>query len=216
VSTQVWTATVDGRAHRVEATDGFRRRVSWWVDDELAGERTSAEEKIRVEAGDDRLEVRFSGLGAPRRASVGDVDLVPEPGSKAARHEEAVRAHPERYALVAAAGGVVKVVVPILLTVLAARLAFSLPLPSLPSLPSLPTPDLPSLPRPDLPSLPLPDLPDLPDWTPPGWVERVLDVAHYVWPVVLAYVIARAEIRRRRRQDAQRAGQDGDDTGGSR
>jgi hypothetical protein len=197
VSTQVWTATLDGRTHRVEAIDGFRRRVRWWVDDELAGEQTSVDDKVRIEAPAGRLEVRFSPLGAPRRATVGEVDLVPEAGSKAARHEDAVRAHPERYALIAALGGAAKVVVPILLTLLLARLAFSIPV----DLPSLP---LPSIPTPDLPSLPLPDLPDLPDWSLPGWVERVLDVAHYVWPVVLAYVLARAEIKRRRRQDARR------------
>ncbi|MDF1603276.1 hypothetical protein [Nocardioides sp. YIM 152315] len=215
MSTQTWTSTVDGRTHRVEAEEGFRRRVRWYVDDELAAEKRSADEKIRLEAPAGRLLVRFTTLGAPRRATLlcGDgplddgIDLTPEPDSKAARHEQAVRDHPERYALVQAAGGVAKVVVPILLTVLLARVAFSLPLPS------IPTPDLPSLPRPDLPSLPLPDLPDLPDWSPPGWVERVLDVAHYVWPVVLAYVLARAEIRRRRRQDDQRRQ---DDPGESR
>jgi len=198
VGTQVWSGTVDGRAHRVEADEGVARRVRWYVDDRLAAEKKAMEDRIRLESGTDRLEVRFSGLGAPRRATVGDVDLPPEAGSKAARHEEAVRAHPERYALVQAAGGAVKVVVPILLTILLARLAFSLPLPS------VPMPDLPSVPRPDLPSLPLPDLPDLPEWSLPGWVQQVLDVAKYVWPVALAYVLARGEINRRRRQDERR------------
>ncbi|MFC7495274.1 MULTISPECIES: hypothetical protein [unclassified Nocardioides] len=206
MSTQTWTSTVEGRTHRVEADEGLSRRVRWYVDDELAAEKKSMDEKIRLEAPTGRLEVRFSTLGAPRRATVhtdGDeVDLVPAPGSKAARHEEAVRAHPERYAVIQTVGGVAKVVVPILLTVLLARFAFSLridlPLPDLP--------DLPSLPRPDLPGVPLPDLPD---WSLPGWVEQVLDVAHYVWPVVLAYVLARAEIKRRRRQDEKRQDEPG-------
>jgi hypothetical protein len=61
-----------------------------------------------------------------------------------------------------------------------------------------------------LPNLPLPDLPDLPSipWPGlelPGWVREVLDKAKYVWPVVLAYVLARAEIRRRRKQDELKA-----------
>lgn len=215
MATQIWTSTVDGRAHRVEADDGFTRRVRWYVDDALAAEKRSMDEKIRLEAPAGRLTVRFTALGAPRRATLvtedglreDGVDLVPEPDSKAARHEEAVRAHPERYALIQATGGVAKVVVPIVVAALLARFAFSLPLPS------IPLPDLPSLPIPDLPSLPLPDLPDLPDWSMPGWVERVLDVARYVWPVLLAYLLARAEIKRRRRQDRQREDGDG---GGSR
>ena len=195
MGTQLWSGTVGGRAHRVEADDGLTRSVRWSVDGVLVAEKRSMEEKVRVEVAPDRLEVRFSALGAPRRATVGDVDLLPEPGSRAARHEEAVRAHPERYALIQAAGGAGKVVLPILLTVLLARFALSLPLPSIDG------PDLPSLPTPDLPSLPLPGLPD---WSLPGWVEQALGVVKYVWPVVLAYVLARAEINRRRRQDQKR------------
>ncbi|MDP2774358.1 MAG: hypothetical protein Q8O61_12470 [Nocardioides sp.] len=34
---------------------------------------------------------------------------------------------------------------------------------------------------------------------------EVLDKAKYVWPIVLAYVLAKAEINRRRKQDALRA-----------
>ena len=117
MGTQLWSGTVGGRAHRVEADDGLTRR----------------------------------------------------------------------YALIQAVGGAAKVALPILLTVLLARFALSLPLPSIAG--------------PDLPSLPLPDLPD---WSLPGWIEQVLGVVRYVWPVVLAYVLARAEINRRRRQDEKR------------
>lgn len=203
---QRWTSTVDGRAHRVEADDGLTRTVRWYVDDELAAEKRAMEDRFRLESDDQRLEVRFSSLGAPRRATVGTgadaVDLVPEPGSKAARHEEAVLAHPTRYSVVQTVGGIAKVVVPIALAALLARFAISLPWPS------VPTPDLPSLPSIPWPSIPWPSIPlpsiSLPDWSPPGWVERVWDVAHYVWPVVLAFVLARAEINRRRRQDERR------------
>jgi hypothetical protein len=41
----------------------------------------------------------------------------------------------------------------------------------------------------------------------------VLDKARYVLPVVVALALARAEIRRRRRQDELRAGLRGDDEG---
>lgn len=195
---QVWRLTVDGHDHRVEADTGVTHRVRWYVDDELVAEKKAMEDKLRLSSGVGELEVRFSGLGAPRRATLGSfldgTDLVPDPGSKAALHEQRVREHPRRYAVVATVGGAAKVVVPILLAVLAARFAFSF---------DLPTPDLPSLPVPDLPSLPLPSIP-WPDWELPGWVRSVLDKAKYVWPIVLAYVVARAEIRRRRQQDAKR------------
>jgi hypothetical protein len=198
-NTQVWRLSLDGRAHRVEADPGTSRRLRWYVDDELVAEQKSMDEKVKLESPAGRLQVRFSTLGAPRRATLADDadghDLVPDPGSAAARYEDKVRAHPERYALLQTVGGIGKVVVPIVLASLLARFVFSLPI----SLPSLPRPDLPSLPLPELP------LPDLRAWSAPGWVEQVLDVAHYVWPVVLAFVLARAEIRRRRRQDEKRA-----------
>lgn len=186
---QVWRAP----GHRVEAVPGFRRTVRWYVGDELVAERRTAEEKLRLESGTDRMEVRFSTLGRPRRATLNDeLDLVPDPGSPAAAHEESVRAHPTRYAVIATVVGVAKVVVPIAVTLLLARIA----------LPHLSL-DL-GLPAPDLPSLPLPDLPDLPDLTLPEPVRWVLEHAKYVWPIALAFVLARAEISRRRRQDERR------------
>jgi hypothetical protein len=206
-NTQVWRLSVGGHEHRVEADPGTSRRLRWYVDDELVAEKRSMDERVRIESPAGRMLVRFTTLGAPRRATLADDadghDLLPDPGSPAARFEDKVRAHPERYALLQTVGGVGKVVVPIVLASLLARLVFSLPI----DLPAIPSPDLPSLPSPDLPSIPFPDLPlpDLQAWSAPGWVEQVLDVAHYIWPVVLAFVLARAEIRRRRRQDEKRA-----------
>ena len=81
--------------------------------------------------------------------------------------------------------------VPILLTFLVVHLAINLPWPH------VPFPDLPSVPWPDIPT------PDLPDWHVPDEVWWVLDKAKYVWPVVVAYVIARAEIKRRRDRTQQ-------------
>ncbi|HYF72815.1 MAG TPA: hypothetical protein VD864_08330, partial [Nocardioides sp.] len=150
--------------------------------------------------GPDRVELRFGALGGRRRATLDagdlDLDLEPDPGSPAERYEDRLRAHPTRYAALQTAGGVAKVVVPIVLAGLLARFAFSLPWPSW----------SPDLPRPDLPWDP--DLPDLPSWSLPGWVRWVrwvLEHATYVWPVVLALVLAKAEIDRRRRQDDRRA-----------
>ena len=85
--------------------------------------------------------MRFSGLGHGLRATIfdepeqaltglGGIDLVPEPGSKAAAYEEKIRAHPRRYAAIQTALGVAKVVVPIIVALLLARLAFRLPLPT--------------------------------------------------------------------------------------
>lgn len=175
-NTQVWRLEVDGRDHRVEADPGASRRVRWYVDGELVAEKRSMDDKVRLESPAGRLRVRFGALGGPRLATLADgaegLDLLPDPGSAAALHEDRVRAHPQRYAAIQTSAGVARVVVPILLTFVALRFAVSLPLPDLP---------LPSLPRPDVPSLPLPDLPD---WSTPGWVSQVLDVAHYVWPCV--------------------------------
>ncbi len=202
--TQVWRLGADGHQHRVEADLGSSRRLRWYVDDELVAEKKSMSEKVGLESPTGRLQLRFGTLGGPQRATLLDaadgLDLMPDPGSPAEAYEDKVRAHPERYSAIQTVAGVARVVVPIVLTTLLARFAFSL------DLPSIPFPDLPSLPTPDLPTVPLPDLPS---WSLPGWVDRVLDVAHYVWPVVFAFVIARAEIRRRRRQDEKREQHEG-------
>lgn len=210
---QVWRLTVDGRDHRVEAGTGLSHEVRWYVDDELVAEKKAMDDKLKLSSAvHGELEVRYSGLGAPRRATLGawpgGDDLVPDPGSKADLYEQRVREHPQRYAIIATVGGVAKVVVPILLAVLAARFAFSFDV-------DLPLPDLPSIPTPDLPSIPWPSIP-WPDWSLPGWVTAVLDKATYVWPIVLAYVIARAEIRRRKEQDAKRQESRGESRGESR
>jgi hypothetical protein len=223
---QAWTLSIDGRIHRVEVRGSFSRRLRWYVDDDLVAEHTTSEDKVRLSP-DGRPElgiigIRFSGLGSPRRATLfepdetgeldpmaraiaglGGIDLVPAAGSPAAAHEEKVRAHPRRFAAVLALAGVAKVVVPIAVAALAARFAFALPLPDW-DLPSIPWPDLPSIPWPDLPSIPWPD------WSMPGWLAWLLDKAKYAWPLVLAYVLARGEIRRRKQQDELRASRPGE------
>lgn len=197
---QRWESTIDGHRVRVDAVDaGLGRRVVWRIDGVAVAERTSGAERLHLAAeGEGRMEMRFTRLGRGRRATLhppdggAAVDLEPEPGSRAARYEERARLHPRRHEALAVAGAVAGVVLPVLLALVAVRFAISLPFPHL---------GLPSIPRPDLPRVPLPDLPD---WSPPGWVRATLDAARYVVPVLIAWGIARAEIRRRREQDRRR------------
>jgi hypothetical protein len=209
---QVWTDTIDGAEHRVEVDGSVSRTITWTVDGEPVAERRTMDDTARLDGGaHGRLVVVHSALGAPRRATlhppgdaaaslagVGGRDLTPEPGSRAAAHEESVLRHPGRYTALQTLGGVAKVVVPIVVAALLARVAFSLPLPDI---------DLPRIPRPDidlpLPSVALPEV-GLPDIDAPGWVTWLIDKAKYVWPVALAYVLARREIRRRRRHAEER------------
>lgn len=200
---QVWELVVDGHAHLVEVHGGdWSRRVVWCVDGVEVVDKSSSADRLVLTSDAGKLEVRHSGLGRARRATLtppgGEaVDLVPEPGSPAASYEERLREHPTRTSLLAGLGAVAGIVVPLLVTALLARLALSLPWPDW-DLPSVPTPDLPSLPLPDLPSIPWPD------WSLPGWLRPVREVLGYVVPVVVAVVLARLEIRRRRRQDQRR------------
>jgi len=210
---QVWTLEHEGRAHRVEAGGSVRHHVRWFVDGDLLAEKSELEGKVTLKPDDDaagQLVVRFSGMGTPRRATLydadevaqaatglGGVDLVPADGSKAAAYEQGLRDHPGRYAAIATVGGVAKVVVPILVGLLLVRFAVQIPWPDW-NLPNLPSPDLPSVPWPSIP------WPDLPDVSLPAWVGWLLDKVKYVWPIVLAYVLARAEIKRRRQQDERR------------
>ena len=211
---QIWTLEHEGRQHRVEASGSTAHVVRWYVDDELLAEKKTWDDKVSVEApgeAAEKLLVRYSGLGKPRRATLlamdddvaalaglGGVDLVPAPGSAAERHEKGILEHPTRYAVLATLGGVAKVVVPILIGLVVVRFAVNLPFPNLPRIPTPDLPDLPSVPWPSIP------LPDLPDWQLPDWVRWLLDKVKYVWPVVLAFVLARAEIKRRRAQEERR------------
>jgi len=210
--TQVWELSRDGQSHELTASDaGLSRRLEWRIDDELVVEKKSSDDRVRLSHGDQALDVRFSALGAGRRATlhtaddgesataraelgVGGVDLVPAPGSPAAKREQWIRDHPRLHTVRATLGGTAGIVVPLVIAWLLARFAFSI------DLPDLPLPDLPSIPLPDLPEIPLPDW-SLPDWSLPGWVRQVLDLLKFVFPVVLAFFLARAEIRRRRKQD---------------
>ena len=196
---------MDGRTHWVEARrEGIHWQVAWYVDTDLVGLTTSADARIRVTPDDGvdlgSIGVRFS-RGVPRRATyygpgdagevgsmtgIGGTDLVPEPGSAAADHEDRVGAHPLRHALLTVLGAITKVLVPLLFLLLVPRLLGGVPWPEW-DLPSIPTPDV---------RWPEIDLPD--------GVWAVLDRSKYVAPIVIAVVLAGTDLRRRRRQGARR------------
>lgn len=166
------------------------------------------------------LGLKFTTLGRPRRVTwyepdddvgaaahavlgTGGIDLVPEPGSKAAVYEQKMRDHPRRYAAQRVAVALAGVVLPLLLGLIAVRFAVSIPWPDL-NLPSLP--DLPNIPWPDIPwpEINLPSIP-WPDWQLPEWLRWILNHLKYVWPIALALLLALGEIDRRKKQDKLRA-----------
>ncbi len=212
---QTWSRTISGATHHLEVTGDFIRTFVWTVDGEEVLTRRSADDRARLETEDHgSLLVIHSALGTPRRATyfapgedlaglagIGGVDLTPEPESRAAAYERRVIDHPRRYALIETLGGAAGVVGGILVATVVAWILARISLPDIP-LPNLPDlPDLPDLPLPDLPSIPWPSIPwpDLPDVQVPEWVTWVADHLKYVWPVVLAFVLAQGEIRRRRK-----------------
>lgn len=225
-----WSLVADGQSHVVEISDaGFSRRVVWLVDGEQVASRKGGEERMRITPDDDvqglgALALRFPSLVGPTRRvtwyggsgdldaaaeaaiGLGGLDFEPEPGSAPARREARIREHPRRYAATQTAAGVAKVVVPLLLIFLLSRLALFV---DWPDLPRIPWPDLPRIPWPDIawPNIPWPHIP-WPDWSLPAlpeWVREVLDKLKYVWPVIVAFVLARAEVNRRRKQDTLKA-----------
>lgn len=232
---QGWDLSAYGRRHRVEVSGSFSRTVTWYVEGQLVAvaAKKSLEDNVQLEPGDrlnksgstsnasaeeypdvGAMGVKFTAFGRPRRVTwyraegdvsategvlfgTGGIDLDPEPGSPAALREDRIRRHPRLHAALAVAGGVGKVLGPLLLGLLAVRLMISIPWPDW-NLPSIPWPHL------DLPSIPWPDV-DLPDWKLLDWVAWLADKVIYVWPVILAWVLARTEIRRRREQDVLKA-----------
>jgi len=219
---QIWTRTISGHTHHLEVTGEIIRTFVWTVDGEEVLTRKTADDRARLESKTHgSLLVIHSGLGTPRRATyfapgedlagmagIGGVDLTPEAGSRAAAYERRVIDHPQRYALIETLGGAAGVVGGIVTAMIVAWIVarislpdIDLPLPNLPNLPDLPLPDLPSIPWPSIP------WPDLPNVQVPEWVKWVANHLKYVWPVVLAFVLAQGEIKRRRKHAEASAAQ---------
>lgn len=214
--TERWHLVLDDHDHTVEVESGaLTREVVWTRDGEELGRKKTSDDTIVLapEDLDAALRLKFPAIGPARRvtlhdseaeahAGLGGTDFEPEAGSKAAARAEWIGRHPHlhtaRQTAIAAAG----VGVPVLLVWLLTLVPWpSVDLPSipLPDLPSIPWPDLPSIPWPDisLPSIPWPDLPDL-----PGWVD---EVRKYAIPILIAFFIARGEVKRRRKAEEKDA-----------
>jgi hypothetical protein len=212
-----WHLLRDGREHEVEiAEDGLRRRVTWRTDGtEVAATSTTDRRVVLAGGARGAVRVRLSELsGTARRVTwfaddgpagaeaaahvgVGGVDLRPVAGTGAAERDAWIRDHGRAFTLRRTAAAVAGVLLPVLLLWLLSRV--HLPWPDW-QLPRIPWPDwdLPRIPWPDwhLPRIPWPDwdLPRVPDW-----VRELREKARYVVPVIVAFVVARGEVRRRRR-----------------
>ena len=227
MGTQRWDLTVHGHSHRVQVQGSVLRTIRWHVDDELVATRRSTSENVSLEAETDigsTIEMQFDVLGHAKRATlyetsdtapervggavgiegIGGIDLDPEPGSPAARREQRIREHPWRHATIATVGGVAKVVVPVLLGILVVRFAINLPWAHW----NIPLPDI-KLPSISWPHVPWPEIPwpdvDPPNWRLPAWIRWVAKTTSYGWPVLLAALLAKLEVDRRREQDALKA-----------
>lgn len=208
-----WFLTTDGHDHVIDVEPaGLGRRAVWRIDGHEVARRRSSGERFALNPGDDAPEntgvvgLRFGWFGPARRVTwhadgdnaaamgIGGIDFTPEPGSKAARRDAWIEAHPKLYT--------VRRTLPAILGI-AAALAIGPLVSWLVSVVPWPDWQLPSIPWPDLPSLPLPEI-NFPDWSMPGWLGAVLDASKYVVPIAVAVILARAEIRRRRRQSERR------------
>jgi hypothetical protein len=219
---QRWDLTLRAHRHRVDVQGLVVRSIRWYVDDNLVATRRTVRDTVLLEAEPgigDAIELQFGVLGQARRvtlfegdetepareraaAGTGGIDLDPEPGSAAERREQRIREHPWRHAVIATAVGAAKVVIPLLLGLVVVGLAVRLPWPDW----AIPWPDLPAIPWPAIPwpEIPWPDV-HLPTWHVPEWVRLVGRVIRHGWPVLLALVLAKIEIERRREQDALKA-----------
>jgi hypothetical protein len=207
---------------------GLGRAIVWTRDGEEVLARRTSEDTVRLVPGSDgpagagAVRIRFPWFGPARRVTLfedgddldagarallgaGGVELDPEPGSPAARRAARVRAHPRLYTGAAdrrgrrrrapapAAHGPVRR--PRRPAALAGLGAAQHPVARHP-VADIPWPDIPwpDIPWPDIawPQVPWPDV------AVPPWLDWLLDHARYVIPVVVAFVLARGEVRRHR------------------
>ena len=231
--TERWRLEEGGRVHELTvAEQGLRRLLTWSVDGEEVARRATSDERVVLvdDGGRGAVAVRLPTFVGPARrvtwwgtvdadearvrahAGVGGTDFVAV-SEAARRREEWIRQHPRRFAARRVLAAVVRVALPLLLLWLLARVALpAIPWPTIPwpqiTLPRIPWPDIP-WPQIPWPDIRLPRIP-WPDWRLPAWVDTVRDAARYVVPVLVAAVLAHAEVQRRRRQDDARRGQEDD------
>ena len=202
---QRWHLVHDGHDDVVEiVAGGLTREVTWSTNGTQQATRKTSDDTVVVAGpeGAGAVRVKIPTMGPARRVTLhgseaeahtglGGADFAPEAGSKAAARAEWIGRHPHlhtvRQTAVAAAGVGVPVLVVWLLTLVPWR-DIDVPWPDV---------DLPSVPWPDLPAIPWPDVPDLPAWTEP--------VRKLIVPVLIAFFIARGEVKRRRRAEQKKA-----------
>jgi hypothetical protein len=208
-----WRLEHAGESHVVEVAQGFRRGIVWSVDgEEVARKRTTDDRTtIGADGRDDKIALKISGwsdsarrvalypasrkgVPVPAAAAIGagGIDFVPDPGTKAAKRQAQMLAHPKLFFLRRTGAALAVVLLAIGASWIGRQLLELLPDVDLPdvNLPRvLPEIDLPDIPW---PSINLPDLPDLPEW--------VAAISPFVIPVVIAAIIARGELKRRRAQ----------------
>jgi len=206
------TVVLDGQEHgavrlKLPSLAGPARQVTLFTDPDGGSSRIKSWFRVRGARGKKKDPVEpapgpeQAGATGQAHLGVGGTDFLPEPGSKAARREAWIREHPHLYAARRSALAAVGVLLPLgvlwLLRQLLKQITWR---PDLPDV-NLPSVNLPSIPWPHVdvnlpfPDVNLPDLPDLPSL--PGWTQ-------YAWPVLIAFGVAQAELRRRRQQDRQR------------
>ena len=210
----------DRRAHRVEISDGaLRREIRWYVDDELVATTKSADEKVTLKPEDPELgllALRFSMLGHPRRATLvragrgggregggrasAASTSTPSPGRaprRTSRRCGSTRAGTPRSRPPAAwprwSCRCCSCLPAAAVHVLAAA-ARREPAEHPPARPARPAVD------------PVAGHQPARTGRCRAGCARCWRRSKYVWPVVLAFVLARAEIRRRRKQDELKAG----------
>ncbi|MDO9352785.1 MAG: hypothetical protein Q7T55_03770, partial [Solirubrobacteraceae bacterium] len=206
-----WRLGREDHAHVVAiASSGtFSRTIVWTVDGQEVARKRTSEERVTLAAdghdlavtmkisdwSDSARRVRLfaasssSAAHAVALTGLGGEDFHPDPGTKAARRQARMAAHPTRYTIQRTATAIAGVGVPLLVIWLLGQLIGQIAFPDV-DLPEIPVPDidLPSIPMPsiDLPDVDLPALPAL-----PGWVKEILGALKYVFPVAVAFVIAR-------------------------
>ncbi len=193
-----WYLDADGHQHVVEVEPaGLGRRVTWSVDGTPIAERCGVAGRVTLSpaagsgtAGSVRL--RFGSFVPARRVSwhprndpsaavgLGGRDFLAEAGSRAARRDAFIAAHPRAYT-----GYRIALAIATLAVALAVGPVVSW--------------FVNNVPWQQLPAIPWPDV-QLPQWSLPDWLGGVIDVLKFVVPVLIAFALARLELRRRRQQ----------------
>ncbi|MDO5629623.1 MAG: hypothetical protein Q4G43_15015 [Mobilicoccus sp.] len=205
-----WTCHLAGREYELSVTPGQKARVVLTMDGEVVSDKTEweSERTIQVTHGR-RVRVWLSMRGQLKRATAYDgsrqLDFDAPAGSRAAQRQAWQRTHPRTYALrhVAVKGGGI-VIVMLGLGVIVSRLLAPIIDWLMSLLPDVTLPELPTVPLPDvnLPQIPWPDL-TLPTWA----LEFLNPLEPYAWiikPLLIGLALAWYEMRRQRRQAAER------------